>query len=308
MSGLLEQALARSRGRDLDLVGIGACTWDTLLIVPEFVQGGGVERAESMVQQGGGPVATALCQAALLGCRCAMMDQLGSGPVADLVAGDMAAHGVDTRWLQRGEGEPARAMIQVRQRDGERAIVFAPGSDREPQRPPGLDWNQVRVLHVNGRHEGLALGAISEARAAGVLVSFDGGAGRWRPGLAPWLRQTDLLVVAAGFAAEATGEHDPERALAALRELAPPALLLGITCGADGSWLVTPNGESGPVHVPAWSPGRVIDTTGAGDVYHGALLGGLLQGGAVADAGQLAARRAGLNCGHLGGRGGLALP
>lgn len=300
----ITSALRQTRGRTWDLVGIGACTWDTLMTVPDFVQGGGVARAGVVVRQGGGPVATALCQAARLGCRCAMIDHIGCGPVAARVADDLAAHGVDTRWLQAGEGEPARAMIQVREHDGERAIVFAPGSDREPRRPPDLDWHHVRVLHVNGRHEQLALQAIAEARAAGALVSFDGGTGRWRSQLLPWLEQTDLLVVAAGFAAAATGERHPARALTALRALAPAALLVGVTCGADGSWLATPAAE--PLHVPAWRPSRVIDTTGAGDVYHGALLAGLLRGETLGGAARLAALRAGFNCACPGGRGALA--
>lgn len=291
--------------REWDLVGIGACTWDTLMTVPDFAGGGSVVRADSMIRQGGGPVATALCQAASMGCECAMIDRLGKGSVARLVTDDLMRFGVDGRWLQTGEGEPARAMIQVRTSDGERAIVYHPAThDLEPELPTDLKWSDVRCLHVNGRHDRVAREAMVLAREAGGLISFDGGAGRWRPGMEAYLTGADVLVVAAGFALAATGVPDVREQVVALRDLAPQALVVGVTCGADGAWLCGP--ESDPFHVPAWKPSRVIDTTGAGDVYHGALLAGLLRGEALGAAARLAALRAGFNCGFAGGRGGLA--
>jgi len=77
---------------------------------------------------------------------------------------------------------------------------------------------------------------------------------------------------------------------------------VGVTSGANGSYFVWAGGE---FHQPAFKPPVIVDTTGCGDVFHGAFAFGLSQGWELPRIAQLAAAVAALKCRKLGGRAGI---
>jgi sulfofructose kinase len=86
----------------------------------------------------------------------------------------------------------------------------------------------------------------------------------------------------------------------ALRDEGPRVVV--VTEGEHGSWCASPEGE---FHTPAFEPPRVVDTTGAGDVFHGAFLFGRAQGWDLRRSLKVAAATASLKCRALGGRAGI---
>jgi sugar/nucleoside kinase (ribokinase family) len=95
------------------------------------------------------------------------------------------------------------------------------------------------------------------------------------PGFAGLLALVDHLIVSRDFAARRTGEADP--AAAARRLWAPDRQAVVVTCGSAGCWYVGAGRPEGPIHHPAY-PVTVADSTGCGDVFHGAYAAALARG------------------------------
>lgn len=250
------------------VTGIGAETRDEFFIVPEFSADERVAEAAAHAEDRGGPVATALAVLQAHGHECALVD-----------------------------GEPARAVILVRQCDGARQIVFMPSSSPEPV----FDAKCLEgacLLHINGRHENACRAAIRAAQAQNVEISFDGGAGRFRESIRDLFEASHLRIVSRDFAEKASGRS--ERAEMAAILLKSPARLLVITEGTAGSHVWTPEGVH--FHQPAFKAEPLVDTTGCGDVFHGAFLHGWLSLWPLERCAEHAARLAAKNAEGLGGR------
>ncbi|HEY1084671.1 MAG TPA: PfkB family carbohydrate kinase [Prosthecobacter sp.] len=286
------------------VVGIGAATLDDLWLVPQFSGQEGVVQALQHVQMGGGPVATALCVLSVLGRHpVALCDVVGDDESGRLIRFGLERHGVDTAALQMVRNvRSASAVVMVRQDDGARQITFLPATCGDLS----LDETQrrlisgARLLHLNGRHESAAREAVSLARTTGATISFDGGAGRYRDSLRDLVEASHVRIVSRDFARAYAGvdKNDDLPALLAALQRAPAQCVV-ITDGVKGSHVWVP-GE--PVfHQPAF-PAAVVDTTGCGDVYHGAFLHGWLEGWPAVKCARFASQAAACNAEGLGGR------
>lgn len=287
-----------------DVVGLGVATLDLFTVVEKFPSCRQVERAVSMTTDGGGPVATALVTLAKLGGNAAMLDSVGDDWAGALILRDFARHKVDTAAVRTFSGMTSSvANILVEKMSGDRAIFFQPGS--APEITNGGEYAaviaQAKVLHINGRHGGTIDEAVQIAKAAGVKVSFDGGANRYQKRLHALVAHTDICIVAKDFAAKYTGISDP--ACAAERLLADGPEIVGVTDGANGSYIVS---RFTPMfHQPAFPMRQIIDTTGCGDSYHGAFLYALTHGYPLQKCAAIASAVAAINTQTLGGRSGL---
>lgn len=252
------------------VTGIGAETFDEFYIVPAFFAAECVAEAAAHTTDLGGPVATALAVLAAHGHDCSLVDAIGA---------------------------QARAVILVRQRDGARQIVFFPAQAAEPVFKPEM-LNGARLLHLNGRHENTARAAVHQAQAQNIEISFDGGAGRFRESIRDLFEASHLRIISRDFAEKCTGFTDFDSIAPAL--LSRPAKLLVITDGTSGSHVWTPGGVS--FHQPAFAASPLVDTTGCGDVFHGAFLHGWLSGWDLPRCAEFASRQAAKNAEGLGGR------
>ena len=290
----------------LDVIGLGVSTLDILSLVEAFPSGDDVQRAEAVAVQGGGPVSTAIVTAAALGARSAMIDRVGDDWRGTTIMAEYRQAGVGTDFLEVAPGcTSSIATILVRKTDGARAIVYSPGTTPEvsPADVPAAAIAASRLLHINGRYLDACLYACQIARGAGVRVSFDGGAHRYRPELRPLVALTNVCIVALDFARQYSG-HTEVEAMARMLLAEGPELVV-ITDGVRGSWIYPRGGE--PFHQPAYPQADLIDTTGCGDTYHGAFLFGLARNLPLAECAALASKLAAQNCRFLGGRGGLAV-
>lgn len=282
---------------------LGMATLDIVTVVPRLPGSDQVIESRSVTLHGGGPAATAAVACARLGGRARFAGVLGDDPLSRSILSGLDAEGVETGLVRQcHDSESPSAVILVEEDSGHRSILYSRGTATTPTGTGELREavRNARMLHLDGFHIETAILAAQHARAAGVPVSFDGGAG------GPWPRQdelmplVDLMVVARDFATRATQEDDPRAAARALRERFRSREVV-VTDGARGAWFDYLGGEG---HVPAFSV-EVVDTTGAGDVFHGAYVLARAEGQDVPGAVRFAAAVAGLKCRAVGGRAGI---
>ncbi len=227
--------------------------------------------ARSTSVTAGGPACNAAMTCAVLGVATRFVGALGSGPLSAVVLRDLAAHGVAVTDVAPAAFEPSVSTVLVTESTGERAVVSrnAVGlADHEPMSASTVDalLDGVGAVLVDGHHLALAVGVARGAHRRGVPVLLDGGS--WKPGLEALLDVVDVAVVSADFS---TGSG---AGLEHVLELGP-SWVARTDGGAPVRWL-SDEGTSGEVAVPA---AEVVDTLGAGDVLHGALLAAMARAG-----------------------------
>lgn len=282
------------------IVGIGQCCWDVLLEADRYPEVDTKQELVSRSEQGGGPVATALVTLARLGVPCRFHGIVGNDEAGDKIRNSLATEGIDIAGLtEREEASSQTAFIVVERETGRRTIFWQrpTGAELQPGELGGDFLHDAEYLLLDGLMADVSLFAAREAKRLGVKVMLD--AGRLRPGMPETIRCCDYLVAAEQFALDmgwslesaAFGE-------AASRTGAP---VVTITRGARGS-ITWANGEV--FQVPAF-PVQAVDTTGAGDVFHGGYLYGLLQGWQLRDTIRFASACAAIKCTKSGGRAGI---
>jgi sugar/nucleoside kinase (ribokinase family) len=287
----------------VDIVGLGMATVDVVTLVPRLPRHDEVFRAHSILLEGGGPVATALVAAARLGAATAYLGPIAPTTWGQLTRTGLESEGVDTAEAPiRASGQQTVSVILVDQATGQRSILYHSGEmqNLSPAEVPAGLIASARALHLDGVHLEAACHAAEIARQAGVVVSFDGGASEPWAGAERLLSLVDLMVVARRFAEQQTGQADPLHAGPALLETYRPRQVV-ITDGARGCWYWDAEQS---LRQPAF-PTDVVDTTGAGDVFHGAYLYAFLQDWPARRCLAFAAATAALKCRSLGGRTGI---
>jgi sugar/nucleoside kinase (ribokinase family) len=289
-----------------DILGIGLSTLDVLIRTDRLPTWDVCGTAGGYTVDGGGMAATAMVAAAKLGARTAHVGVAGTDLFGCHKLALLEKAGVDTSGVVRADGrEPCLVIVLVRG-DGERTFL-GPDGGRALQ-PSDLDESLIAssgLLHLDLRYEDAALAAATVARRHHVPVLLD--ADRVEPGqhISDRRRQiaanTDNLVCGAGFCQQLTGRDDPADALRATLDLGPRVVTQ--TLGGAGSITLDHNRPT-PLHVPAM-PTNVVDTTGAGDVFHGAYAFALSRGWPLEATVALATAVAACKCTRPGGRAGI---
>ncbi|MBS5336281.1 MAG: carbohydrate kinase family protein [Veillonella sp.] len=262
--------------KHIDIVGIGASTLDRFIVVDHYPTGREVQQVISSTADGGGPVATALAVAGKYGARTVMIDSIGDDMVGRHILDDFEKYNVNTDAIQVERGEKSGvATILVKQDTGERAVFFERSTAREPEFLAVHKQliEDSLILHINGRHRKLMRTAMEVAKAKGTIISLDGGAQRYDEEMKPITEESHIVIVARDYAEKYTGTTDLEEACRIIHDRG--ALIAGVTDGANGSYFVWPDGT--PYRCEPFSQESVIDTTGAGDSFHGAFLARLVK-------------------------------
>lgn len=282
------------------ILGVGLSIVDNLILVPEFPGGEGHLDCLDYLSQGGGMVGTALCAAARLGAAAEIWCRVGDDPEGQRILRDLAAEGIDISQCRIEPGARSGVCtVLVKAATGERTFIYrraTHGSEATPL-PDLRRIDQAAVLLVDGHWREAALAALRRARACGVPVVAD--FTHRVPNPQELLRWVDMPVLPAYAAGVITGGDSPAAAVRLLAERG--ARLAVVTLGDRGSvyWW-----EGAVHHCPAF-PTAVIDTTGAGDCFHGALCVAIAEGMNMHRALRFASAAAALNCRRLGGRGAL---
>jgi ribokinase len=281
-----------------DVVGVGVATLDFVGIAAHEPQLGYKHPLADWMEAGGGPVATALVALARLGVRVCMAGAVGDDMYGQRILDDLRDAGVAIDGMQVRPGSSHLAFV-----------VAEPGRDRrtiwwhnDPEVFAGLTIDPAllrgaRALHLDTLVPAAAIEAAHTVRANGGLVMLD--AGSFREQALELMPLCDALVVSERFGREATGEAVAAEAARALH--ARYGSLVVVTAGERGSWCVSRNEA---FHTPTFEV-PTVDTTGAGDVFHGGFLYGLLQGWPLPQVARFASATAALKCRAAGGRRGI---
>jgi sulfofructose kinase len=290
-----------AKGR-VDVVGIGLNATDTVICVREFPALGGKEKLLSSTMQAGGQVATALVTCQRLGLRTRYVGKVGDDYPGRFQLASLKREGVDVRYTRTAHHTPNQiGVIIVDHKTGERTVFW----DRDPNlsvTPEELSPRAIcaaRLLHLDGCDVEACCEAARWAKASGIPVVADlDTVYKKVEKLFPLI---DYLIASANFLPALTGDDDPFRVLEYMsREFHIPAA--GMTLGRDGALVYI----HGRYH---YSPGFVVetvDTTGAGDVFHGAFVYGLLAAWDIDRILNFSNAMGGLNCTKLGARGGIS--
>jgi sulfofructose kinase len=253
-------------------------------------------------ETGGGMAATAAAAVAALGGRSALWGRLGDDWAAGRLAAMLGRLGVDIGHLRRFPGARTPVSAVLVDRAGERLLAVYPG-DALPADPAWLPLAEVAeagAVLADCRWPEGALALFAAARRAGVPSVLDADVLPDPDALAPLAAAADAAIFSERGLAGLTRTTDPDIGLARAAEMAPG--LVGVTLGAEGfRWR-----EGARVqHIPAFRV-TAADTTGAGDVFHGAYALALAEGRSARDAARFAGAAAALKCAR--GRGWDGLP
>jgi sulfofructose kinase len=264
---------------------IGSVTADSIAIVDRIPRADERELSDGFVAAGGGPAATAAVTLARLGVEVAMGGVVGDDEAGRFVRDSLEDEGVDTSLLLVDSSvATTRSIILVERESGTRTIVTTPSRTlTSAEVPPGVEWVHVdqvgypAVRRLSGRRD-WSLSVDDGNRVAGLELA---GVELYAPTRA---------VLQERFAGDIA-----DGLLAARRSGAGDVVA---TAGGAGAYVLSPDGVT---HVPA-APVDAVSTLGAGDVFHGALIAGLLRGDPIVDAARFAGRIAAASCRALDGR------
>jgi sulfofructose kinase len=287
---------------DFDVVGLGLNATDTLLVVPHFPAYAGKAPFQEEIVSPGGQVASAMVACARLGLRTKYIGTIGDDERGRIQIESLRQWNVNLDHVQIRSGcRNQSAYIVIDRSTGERTVFWSrPDCLRiDPAQVAPEQITCARLLHIDGHDTPAVEHAARIARSAGIPVTVD--VDTIYHGFDKVLPHVDYLIASSEFPVQWTNERDPFKALTTIqREYG--MRVAAMTLGAHGS-LALANA------VFTYSPAFVVDcvdTTGAGDVFHGAFCYAVLEGMPMREALEFSNAMAALNCTALGARGGIA--
>src|SRR5712691_4962887 len=283
----------------VDVVGVGLNATDTLIPVAHYPERGSKVEFRSANLLPGGQVASAIIACQQWGLRTRYVGKVGDDSAAALHRSEFERTGVDAHLLA-APGCPSQQAFILVDDNGERTVLWK-RDERLTLRPEELqrDWIvTARALHVDGHDTAAATAAVGWARAAGVPVIAD--LDELYPGVEALLKNVDYLITSRDIPGRLMEEHDLKKSLPALRDRFG-CRLAAATLGEQGvlAWNGTQFGYAAAYCID------VVDTTGAGDIFHAGFIYGLLQGWPLQRQLDFACAAAALNCTAIGARGGI---
>jgi sulfofructose kinase len=285
-----------------DAIGIGLAVRDVSVLVDRFPEPDEKMRARELHESGGGPAPTGLVTLARLGRKTALSATVGDDAVGEFILEGLRREGVDVSAVAvREDFVSPTSVILVE--SGRRTILEPPRGVDFP-----LDWDDVRklplenasALLVDARVVEVQIRAARIVRKAGGLVVLD--CGHPRDGVEDLIAESDIAIVSSTYpAALFGGEVDVEEFLTRVQGKLPrtgPAIA-GVTLGPSGCVMLSR--EEGFLRAEALKV-QAIDTTGAGDVFHGAFLHAFLKTHSVERSARFANAAAGRKCEGMTGR------
>jgi len=290
---------------EFDIVGIGCCAVDTLGIYEGSIEEDQKMQAHQITRQGGGLVATGLVAAARLGAGTRYVGKLGDDDAARFAVREFETESVDTSCIRIVSGASVvRSICIVNPSKGHRTIFYcldgAPSVD-----PAEMNRDDVlagKVVFVDGFQLKAAIHAARWGREAGRIVLMD--AELTEPENDTLAELATHVVASLRFAESRVGACDFQEAARRLHKQCAakdPDKVVGVTAGARGAYFVSSESE---FHQPSFAV-KVVDTTGCGDVFHGAFAFGLARDWDLRRTAEFASAVAALKTRKLGGRAGI---
>jgi sulfofructose kinase len=279
---------------NVDVLCVGHASYDLIFSVNQHPGADEKIVAENLLSCGGGPAANAAVCVTKLGLTSAFAGYLGRDIYGDKHYQELNDYGVNTKLIIRGTSPTPLSTIIVKP-DGKRCLINYKG-DTQALASNALNFSNVsaKVVLFDGHEPYISLPLAEKARQSKIPTVLD--AGSVHEGTLALMSHVDYLICSEKFASQYAGnEH---QALSQLAKLAPVVI---ITLGERG--LIWQRGnEQGAL--PAY-PITAIDTTGAGDAFHGAFAAALAAGMDWQTQLQYASAAGALCCMQMGARLGL---
>lgn len=280
----------------MKVAGLGQCSLDYIASVKKYPKEDTKEEVLDFTVQGGGPVATALVSLKRLGVKASFMGVVSDDEAGNEIRKGLKDEGLNIKGLKvRKGGKSQLAFITVSR--GKRTIFWQRPTVPELS-PEEVDPRAIKnsgFLLLDGLMANASIKAASIAKKSNIPVMLD--AGRIRPGMLELITLSDYIVASEEFA---RGLADtPKEAVLKLSKLRPSAVT--VTLGKKGSitW------AEGKIFSQKAFKVKAIDTTGAGDVFHGGYVYGILKGWEIRKTVEFASAFAALKCLKPGGRAGI---
>lgn len=289
---------AVSTGQLIDCLGIGLATLDRFLLLEHYPQPDQKIEAVGARVCGGGPVANAVYLLGKLGAKTAYYGILGKDAAGQQIIEELQAADVDTSSVVIDPSfNTPEAQIWVDKSSGARNVSLSCGQ-AIPSLLSCLPVEMIkrsRHILLDGRdiEAGLETARLTKFSESKIVCDF----GSVRPQIDLLIGSVDILIVSSDFARDFTGEdNNKEYTLKKLSKYG--AEISVITYGGEGCiW----KDITGIRRHPAYDV-KVLDTTGAGDAFHGGFIYGLIQGWDHKKCIEFASRCAAMTCTILGGR------
>ncbi len=276
----------------VDVLSVGHACYDLVFALDHHPDADEKTFANEFEQCGGGPAANAAVAVARLGHASAFCGYLGNDVYGDLHLQELKTEGVDTSCLVRGKNPTPLAAVMVE--PDTRAVVNSSGN-RELLQSAQINLSRCfpKVILLDGLEPDISEKVIDLARSAHIPTVLD--AGSLHAGTQYLMDKVDYLVASQVFAEGYTGGKDPDYILEKLSESCSHVI---VTLGRRGLvWMK--QGEKGAL--PAFDV-KSVDTTGAGDAFHGAFAAGLSVKMAWDELLRFSSAVAALTCTRLGAR------
>lgn len=280
------------------IVGIGANVYDTLITLTNYPKEDTKMRSQSIKISGGGPCATGIVAASKLGAPCAFIGNISSDNGGKFLLDDFKRFGVSTEFISVLDGYNSfSSCIWLSMESATRTCVFDKGN-----LPPTVIDDTIKeavknaeVLMVDGNDLSAAIEGAKIARENGTKVLYD--AGGLYDGIEELLPLSDILIPSEEFALAITKTQNADDAAKILFEKYNPTVVV-ITQGKKGGVMF--DGKE-LKHYPIL-PATVVDSNGAGDVFHGAFAFAVTKGYTMYNACIFSSAVSALKCTKVGAR------
>jgi sulfofructose kinase len=251
----------------VDVLCIGHACYDLIFSVKSHPQSDEKIFADNLLQCGGGPAANAAIAVSRLGLTAAFAGYLGQDLYGEMHYQEFNNENINTHLLTRGSSPTPLSTVLVKP-DGKRALVNYKGSTT-PLSTKAIDFSSInpKVILFDGHEPSISLNMLERAQHYKIPTVLD--AGSMHTGTEKLWNKVDYLVASEKFALQfANNVHS------ALNKLAKEAPTVVISLG-DKGLIWKKNNRTGSLTA---FPIKAIDTTGAGDAFHGAFSAGLATG------------------------------
>ena len=287
----------------MDILCVGHAAYDLIFSMDCFPTENTKLPVDSLVECGGGPAANAAFLLALWGVPTGLAALVGDDPYGHAIVKEMRKIGADTSLLEIRPGfATSLSAILVNVQGGSRTIVNRTiKGDHVRLDPEKLSAANPRVMLFDGHAVQAALDAAKRFPNAKTVID----AGSLYEGTINLVDKVDYIVASEGFAKQITGgkscdtPEGQQRAIDATRKVARPGATVVVTLGERGLFYGEDGGEVRHMSAPRVT---AVDTTAAGDIFHGAFAYGVLQGMPLEENLQFSSRTAALSVTRPGGR------
>ena len=284
--------------KEIEVVGFGQACVDYICPAPYFPEEDGKIKLNQLYVKCGGPIATALVTLARLDVKTSFIGAISDDLFGKIILKNFEKEGVDISHIKIIEGYRSQfAFICIT--EGKRTIFWIPGSFPEIN-PAEIDLSvfpDAKVLHLDELMLDASIEAAKQAKKRGIDVVID--ADNPKKNIENLFSLVDVLIIPEYLATQMEGNKDPEKILKKLKLLGPRQVI--ITCGKKGS--IGYDGRE-VIYQKAFKV-DAVDTTGAGDVYHGAYIYGILKEWDMKKSMEFASICAALKCRKFGAQDGI---